>query len=68
MVSREIHKFFRAKIYAKPWQTIAKTHSSSKDTNLTSGDFRNWCTAKNIPHDGPKVERQFETFCKGMSL
>ena len=54
--------------YAEPWQTIARTHGSGKDINLIAGDFRNWCAGKNIPLDGPKVERQFETFCKGVKL
>ena len=54
--------------YAEPWQTIAKTHGSGKDINLIAGDFRDWCAGNNIPLDGPKVERQFETFCKGVKL
>ena len=54
--------------YAEPWQTIARTHGSGKDINRIAEDFRNWCAGKQIPLDGPKVERQFETFCKGVKL
>jgi len=54
--------------YAEPWQSIAKTHGSGKDINLIAKDFRAWCAGKKIPLDGPKIARQFETFCKGVSL
>ena len=54
--------------YAEPWQTIAKTHGNGKDIDLIGKDFRNWCAAKKIPLDRPKITRQFETFCKGVSV
>ena len=54
--------------YAEPWQTIAKTHGNGKDIDLIGKDFRNWCAGKKIPLDGRNIARQFETFCKGVSV
>ena len=54
--------------YAEPWQSIARDHGSGKDINLIGKDFRNWCAGKKIPLDGAKIAKQFETFCKGVSV
>ncbi len=54
--------------YAEPFGTLAKTHGNGKDIDLIGKDFRNWCAAKKIPLDGRNIARQFETFCKGVSL
>ena len=54
--------------YHEPWKTIARKHGNGKDINLIANDFRRWCKSKGIPLDGPKIEKQFETFCKGVKL
>jgi hypothetical protein len=54
--------------YHEPWKTIARKHGNGKDINLIANDFRRWCKGKGIPLDGPKIKKQFETFCKGVKL
>jgi len=52
------------------WREIAETHAQRlpgghlPDLGGLAGAFRDWCTAKGIPLDGPGIEKTFTTFCQ----